>query len=107
VAPSYSTNPVRYSSGELSLEYDDISAGGFGVPWGHTRSFANRLSENESVGQGFNWQVHQWPCAVADDDGNVTIVGRANGTLWFNNTGATRGHTYGKPGEMRVAVGVT
>jgi len=82
----FSKGPIRYSTGEIALNAVDIESGGFGIPWGHTRSFANRLSRNESVGNGFNWQVEQWSCAVADFDGNVTIVGRPNSALWFKKS---------------------
>src|SRR4051794_31504208 len=47
-----SVRPVRYATGEVVLEAEDIHAGGFGVPWGHTRSFANRLTENTDAGNG-------------------------------------------------------
>jgi hypothetical protein len=84
--PAYSVAPVRYSTGELALVHEDLIADGYGVPWGHTRSYANRLWQSESLGQGFNWLLDQWPCAVADYDRNMSIVGRARGTLWFQKT---------------------
>src|SRR4051812_43877832 len=51
---------VRYTTGELALSATDLHAGGFGVSWGHTRSFANRLTQNTNVGSGYNWQVLEW-----------------------------------------------
>ena len=48
--PQCSDKPIRYASGEIDLKTVDLLAGGFGVPWGHTRSFASQLSGNTDVG---------------------------------------------------------
>ena len=87
-AYSFSSGPVNYSSGELAYQQSDVSGrGGFGVPWGHTRSFVSRLSENESVGQGYNWQVAQWPYLVLYNPASIAVMGQAQGTVWFNWNG--------------------
>src|SRR5688500_5923501 len=59
-----SPNPIRYGTGELVLEATDLHTGGFGLPWGHTRSFASRLSDNANIGHGYNWQVAEWSYLV-------------------------------------------
>ncbi len=35
--------PIRYFNGELQLRIKDLGSDGFGVPWGHTRIYSNRL----------------------------------------------------------------
>ena len=80
-------SPVRYSSGTVVLEDDDLHAGGFGAEWGHTRSFANRLTANIDVGNGVNWQVRQWSYLVFQEGGTVVVMGRANDALWFDPAG--------------------
>jgi len=80
----FSCNPVRYATGEIQVIATDLEAEGFGVPWGHTRSFANRLTENTLAGNGFNWQVREWPYLVVQDSGSVAVMGQANFVLWFD-----------------------
>jgi hypothetical protein len=55
-----SRSPIRYGTGEIVLTASDLGAGGFGVPWGHTRSFASRLTAPTNVGNGTNWQIQEW-----------------------------------------------
>ena len=81
--PVYSMYPVHYETGQLALSAVDIESAGFSVPWGHTRSFASRQSHNETLGNGFNWHVEQWPFLIALYDGRMVIQGRANSPLWF------------------------
>ncbi|MFO0929414.1 MAG: hypothetical protein U0736_20695 [Gemmataceae bacterium] len=82
--PRVSGRPVRYATGEPLVEADDLHAGGFGLAWGHTRSFASRLTEPTDAGNGVNWQVQQWPYLVRRDDGTVVLMGRANAAVWFD-----------------------
>ena len=56
---SYSPNPVRYANGQLLLVETDLVSGGFGLPWGHQRSYGNLLGG--SGANGFNWVVWQMP----------------------------------------------
>lgn len=55
---------VRYSNGELQLRIKDLGSDGFGIPWGHTRIFSNRLSNSYDFGNGTNWLIHEWPQLV-------------------------------------------
>ena len=59
-----SDHPIRYGSGEILLRATDLETQGFGATWGHTRTFTNRLDESVNVGNGFNWQVAQWPYVI-------------------------------------------
>ena len=58
-APANSSGPIRYASGEIVLMDADVVVPSFGVPWGHTRTFANRLCISENIGYGFNWRVDE------------------------------------------------
>jgi RHS repeat-associated protein len=82
-----SSNPIRYADGSISLRASDISSSGFGVRWGHTRSFASRMSHSESAGNGFNWQVQEWPYVVTQYDGAVAVLGRQNTAVYFDKIG--------------------
>src|SRR4051812_19014415 len=82
--PCASMKPVRYASGEIVLEATDLSVGGFGLHWGHTRSFASRLSEDTNAGNGYNWQVKEWSYLIFPTATTVAIMGQANAALWFD-----------------------
>jgi hypothetical protein len=85
----YSAFPVRYADGSISIRATDISSDGFSLPWGHTRSFQSRLSINETIGNGFNWQVQEWPYLAIDQDGSVAVLGRQNTVVLFEKIGST------------------
>ncbi|MDB5334827.1 MAG: repeat-associated core domain protein [Planctomycetaceae bacterium] len=92
--PACSAQPVNYATGELILEATDLSADGFGVPWGHTRKFASRLGVAQTLGHGFNWQVEEWRYLVITHD-LVSVLGLPGGPLYFENTGAGYVGRYG------------
>ena len=48
----------------------------------------NRLSLSETIGQGFNWQVAQWPYLIAGED-VVAVLGEGTGTYWFDRVDDT------------------
>jgi hypothetical protein len=77
-----SSHSVRYATGEIVHYAQDLISSGFGTPWGHTRSFANRLSETTNVGNGYNWQVKEWPYLVILDDA-IAVMGQATEVRWF------------------------
>src|SRR5690606_12047479 len=54
-SPSFSIAPIRYADGSLELVSNDLPmATGFGAPWGHTRSYLNRVNQSMSWGNGYN-----------------------------------------------------
>lgn len=55
---------VRYFNGELQFRIKDLGSDGYGVPWGHTRIYSNRLSNSYDFGNGTNWLIHEWPQLV-------------------------------------------
>ncbi len=80
----FSAGPIRYADGSISIRATDLSSDGFSLPWGHTRSFQSRLSVNETIGNGFNWQVQEWPHLAIDQDGSVAVLGRQNTVVLFD-----------------------
>src|SRR5665213_3302172 len=49
--PPFNTKgPVRYATGELVIGAADLLLSGYGVPWGHTRSFSSSLNVSQTVG---------------------------------------------------------
>jgi len=87
-APNASRLPIRYGTGEIVLSATDITVGGFGVPWGHTRTFASRLSQTTNVANGNNWQVKEWSYLVRPTSTTVVVMGSANDVLWFDLVGS-------------------
>jgi len=80
---------IRYSNGEIRLELDILPVHGFGVPWGHTLAYSNRLPERIDLGNGFRWFVEQWPRVLDfDDEEGVTqyyaAVWSPWQAVWFN-----------------------
>ena len=69
--PVLSDNPIRYATGEIALATTDFEVNGFGVPWGHTRSFYNRFVSRQTLGNGFNWTVEEWPFLVLPSETTV------------------------------------
>lgn len=60
--PGVSPGPVSYGSGQLVHTETDLAAQGFGIPWGHTRSYANMLIGGDGSGSSLNgsrWYVSQ------------------------------------------------
>jgi hypothetical protein len=43
--------PINWDGAKWAGE-GNIESDGFGIPWGHARSFASRQSHNESAGRG-------------------------------------------------------
>src|ERR1017187_11026568 len=69
-----SDHPVRYFNGEVRLTVDDLPSPGFGMAWGHQRTYSNRLSSNADFGNGYNWLIDQWSHIVEFEDGSVEVL---------------------------------
>ncbi|MBX3452388.1 MAG: hypothetical protein KF777_22720 [Planctomycetaceae bacterium] len=100
--PNTSGEPIRYSSGEALISAQDVVSNGFGKPWGHTRSFSGRkmlggkLGVPETIGNGYNWEVAEWPFLVLDRSSGginpvsvsqIVVQGRAQQAIWFDRSG--------------------
>ena len=104
---SYSDHPVRYSNGEVYMVTEDLSFKSFGVDWGHTRSYSNRVTEPNTGRNGNSWFVKEWPYLSpsnlnANDPnmpGTICLVWIVQESLWFDISsvggGTLRGSTSG------------
>lgn len=89
--PPSTDGPIFYYNGQIKLTRTDVGSTGFGAVWGHSRSFNNRMSEDFDYGNGFNWQVEQWPYVVPEGGAALVIVRIEARSLWFDDVG---GGTY-------------
>ena len=78
-ASPYSGHPIRYADGVVQMEATDLAAGGFGLPWGHTRSWTNWDGYADGYHQGNGWIDTHLPALVERDNGD-RIVQVSNGT---------------------------
>ena len=94
---SFSSFPVRYSNGEIRLVSQDLGSDGFGVEWGHTRSYSNRVSPTNEGINGNSWFVKEVPYVVQVGI-YLVVVGTINDAVWFepNGSGGWRARDYAK-----------
>jgi hypothetical protein len=81
-----SSHPVRYANGEIHLEAADLAAAGFGLSWGHRRSYSNRLSHHGEIGQGFGWLMSHWPYLIQKTGGAIVFVEDNHAAVWFDSS---------------------
>jgi RHS repeat-associated protein len=68
---------VRYSDGSVAWQSTDFESSGFGVLWGHTRTYSSLLRFTDPAAQGNGWQLTFMPrLEVVDGD---TIAVNFNG----------------------------
>ena len=85
----FSAFPVRYANGELKLVVQDLSSVGLGVPWGHTRTYSNRLTAPYEGLNGNNWFVTELPHLALSDDGNsLCVISSIYDAKWFVKQGS-------------------
>jgi hypothetical protein len=92
---SYSAFPVRYATGEVRLVVKDLSADNFGIAWGHTRSYSNRVTVPSEGVNGSSWFVQEMPYLVNTapsggnpNQGKICVVGIINDALWYESSGS-------------------
>jgi hypothetical protein len=78
-----SGKPIRYANGEVQLSVTDLHSGGFGVEWGHTRSYCNRLNIDTDFGNGYDWLIEQLPYVAQDPDGSIAVVFNSTVAYWW------------------------
>jgi RHS repeat-associated protein len=87
---SYSGQPVRYASGQIRLVEQDLASNGFGVAWGHTRSYSNRVTAPDQGLNGSSWFVKEAPQVANLNPGadpnqaTMVVMGVINDALWFD-----------------------
>jgi len=84
----YSEAPVRFSTGEVYLVTEDLAYNDFGVPWGHTRSYSNRVTQPGVGRNGNSWFVKEWPYLspsdTAPEPATICLVWVVKECLWFD-----------------------
>ena len=76
---------MRYANGEAKIVATDLSSNGFGVPWGHTRSYSNQLTSQVGGANGNSWRVAEWPYLVEASPTVVCVVaGTIHDAVWFD-----------------------
>ncbi|WP_197441605.1 RHS repeat domain-containing protein, partial [Thalassoglobus neptunius] len=73
-------------NGEVRIEETDLQSTGFGQPWNHTRSYSNQMQETFDRGNGYNWNLNDWPYLVESNlPGNpVIMMGSSYEQYWFH-----------------------
>lgn len=89
-----SKGPVKYSSGAVVLSETDLASNGFGIPWGHTRSYSNLNTDNAQGLNGSSWMLAQLKTLVFSGSGpgglpaTVCVVDGPITSLWFKLNGS-------------------
>ncbi|MBN8624754.1 MAG: RHS repeat protein, partial [Planctomycetes bacterium] len=89
-----SGGPVRYANGEIQMSVTDVNSPGFGMVWGHQRTYCNQLrvgGQPTSVdyGNGYNWMFRQ-SAYLVDLNGNgseIQVVISPRLSYWFELVG--------------------
>ena len=63
----------------------DVDSEGYGLNWGHTRTYSNTMSEAFTRGNGWNWNVEHWPfLRPTEFPGNpLVLLGNLYDLIWF------------------------
>jgi YD repeat-containing protein len=85
----------------LRLEQDDLKSSGFGIPWGHTRSYSNRNTNNAAGLNGSSWMTRQLRYLTFQGDvgegqpQKICVVTGPQTSLWFeHDAGSTYRNVY-------------
>ncbi|HQU42472.1 MAG TPA: hypothetical protein PK867_06650, partial [Pirellulales bacterium] len=84
-----------YGNGEIQLATTDLSVSGFGLDFGHTRIFSNRLNGDFDFGNGYNWLVRDLPQLIEEDATTVLMLQGTRGAMWFDLVGGSYVGRYG------------
>jgi len=79
---------VRYANGEVQIISNDLSSNGFGLMWGHTRSYSNQLTSQTGGLNGNGWVVKEWPYVVQVTGTTVCVINDTiYNAVWFDLVG--------------------
>ncbi len=100
-AESATSAPIRYGSGELLYSETDLVSEGFGIRWGHTRSYGN-LGGATGVGNlnGNRWFVQQLPQLMLRGTDQVAVLATSGKPIWFAKSASS-----GEAREAKAAGG--
>ena len=81
--------------GATLLGESDLSGGGFGIGWGHTRCYGNLLSSNVGGWNGNSVMVREAEWLAFVSPSTVCVVRDMQSSLWFDLVGGTWVPRYG------------
>ncbi len=84
----FSENPVRFWDGVLRFAQTDLESGGFGMPWGVTRTWSNDFSYSYVSNAPQGTVINQLPF-IRKDGGTVVVITDANTAHYFDPSGYT------------------
>ncbi|MBN8628151.1 MAG: RHS repeat-associated core domain-containing protein, partial [Planctomycetes bacterium] len=86
-----SSGPIRYANGEIQMSVTDVWSKGFGMPWGHRRTYCNQLKVNGQptsvdYGNGYNWLLttSAYLIDLNGDDTEIQVVITPRLSYWFD-----------------------
>ena len=80
---------MNYATGALSLVQNDLQSAGFGIVWGHTRSYSNRNNNNAAGLNGSSWMVRELRYLTFQGDAGsgkpakICVVSGPQSSVWF------------------------
>src|SRR5262249_45048652 len=80
---------VRYVDGTLLLDQADLSAGGFGPPWGKHRLWSNNAGYDAHASEGSGVGSTDLPFLLARDGTNTIVLVQGSNARYFNLSGGT------------------
>lgn len=76
-------DPVRYGDGEIFHDETDLSGRAFGLSWGHTRSYGNQLSRNNTGFNGNSWLVSQVEYLIFVSPDLISVMRAMDNSIWI------------------------
>jgi len=83
--------PIRYATGQMELFETDLASAGFGMPWGHQRSYGNRNSASGAGINGAGWRVRQLGYLQFQNGlsgSRIGVVLGSSAVLWYQPDGS-------------------
>ncbi len=80
-------DPVRYGDGELVHDETDLAGSAFGLSWGHTRSYGNQLSRNNTGFNGNSWLVEDVEYLIFLAPDLISVMRGVNNSMWIRKVG--------------------
>ena len=81
-----SAGNVRYSDGVVSLKVTDLMSTGYGMPWGHTRSWTNGPGYDRGSVNGNGWVETQLPSLIAEGEKIFALAMDGTNARTFDTT---------------------
>jgi RHS repeat-associated protein len=87
VPGQFADNTVRYFDGVARTVANDLGSGGYGVPWGQTRSWSNGTGYTNGSVNGSGWVDTQLPSLQqAGSTNSLVVVSNSTTARYYDNT---------------------